>query len=532
MQLLDLYPCKGVYQPGEAITLEAVIESRIASEGELSLTCYHLAQAVETYRFPVSVEDGRQTLPISFRLSANASRGYGIEAELVNHLGNETSVGRTAFDVQESWLSYPRYGFLTDFQPGRTGDSALKWLVRFHINGLQFYDWQYRHDQLLPPQEAYTDPLGRELSLNTVRSLIEGSHEKGIATLAYMAIYAASLPFAEGHQAWRMFDDRGQPSNFEDFLGLMDPSPGSPWVDHLLEQCDRTLSGLSFDGLHVDQYGESKIGFKHNGEQIDLPSAFQAFIESLKENRPDACVTFNAVKNWPIDELAVAPQDFVYIELWPETPTYQELYEIARGGRAKSGSKPVVIAQYIPVDHEANIRLSDALIFASGGSRIELGEQGRLLCDPYFPKHQAIPETFQNVLRRYYDFAVRYGELIGPSAESLEDADLSLHEGLLTVVRRQGDWAALHLINFTGIEGAHWCDLHPAPRKLLDLSIPLPRDWNIQAAWYASPDEEQIGLRRLEIGDGGERMHTVVPSLEYWSMLALELGDDPGSVHG
>ena len=531
MQLLDLYTCKGAYQPGELITLEAVIESRGASKGELSLTCCHLAQAVETYNFPVSLEDGRQALPISFTLDSKAPRGYGIEAELVDDLGNETSVESTAFDVQESWLSYPRYGFLTDFQPNRMGDSALKWLARFHINGLQFYDWQYRHDQLLPLKEVYTDPLGRELSLTTVRNLIETAHEKGIAAMAYLAVYAASLPFAEGHQAWRLFDEQGQPSNFEDFLGLMDPSPGSPWVDHLLKECERTLSGLPFDGLHIDQYGEPKIGFKESGEPIDLPAAFQTFIESVKEIRPEASVTFNAVKNWPIDELAEAPQDFVYIELWPETPTYQDVFEIVHGGRAKSGGKPVVIAQYIPAEHVANIRLSDALIFSLGGSRIELGEESRLLADPYFPKHQSIPEDLQQVLQCYYDFAVRYGELIGPSAETLEDADISLPEGLLPVVRRQRDWVALHLINFTGIEGTHWCDMHPAPQKLLDLSISLPKDWNVRAAWFASPDVKQIGLTRLDISNEDERIHLVAPSLEYWSMVALEIEEDLKGIH-
>ena len=532
MELLDLYPCKGVYLPGEVITLKAVIGSRGASKGELSLTCYHLAQAVKTYHFPVFLEDGCQALPISFILDSKTPRGYGIEAELVDDLSNETSVESTAFDVQESWLSYPRYGFLTDFQPKRTGESALKWLACFHINGLQFYDWQYRHDHLLPPRESYTDPLGRKLSLTTVRTLVETAHEKGIAAMAYLAVYAASLPFAEEHQAWRLFDDQGQPINFEDFLGLMDPSPGSPWVDHLLKECERTLAGLPFDGLHIDQYGEPKIGFKQSGEPIDLPAAFRTFIESVKKIRPEISATFNAVKNWPIDELAESPQDFVYIELWPETPTYQDVFEIVHRGREKSGGKPVVIAQYIPAEHVANIRLSDALIFSLGGSRIELGEEGRLLADPYFPKHQSIPEKLQQVLQCYYDFAVRYGELIGPSSETLVDTDISLPESLVPIVRRRGDRVALHLINFSGLEAAQWCDMHPAPKKLLDLSISLPKDWNVRSAWFSSPDMERIGLSRLEISNEDERIHVVVPSLEYWSMVVLEIEEDQVSIRG
>jgi dextranase len=522
MQLLDLYPRKGTYQPSEAITLEAVIESSGECEGELSLICYHLARAVETFEFPVSLEEGLEIIPVTFNLASRTPKGYGIEAVLVDGGGNVTSVDSTAFDVQESWLSYPRYGFLTDFQPDRTGNSATKWLARYHINGLQFYDWQYRHDHLLPPSEKYTDSLGRELSLAVVRNLIENAHDYGIAAMAYLAVYAASLPFAEQHQAWRLFDDQDLPINFEDFLGLMDPSSGSPWVDHLLTECDCALAELPFDGLHVDQYGDPKVGYTADGEPIDLPSAFQSFIESMKLRLPEASVTFNAVGNWPIDALAVAPQDFVYIEIWPKTPSYQDLYDVVRGGREKSNGKPVVIAQYIPVENEANIRLSDALIFASGGSRIELGEEGRLLTDPYFPKHQAIPDDFQQSLRLYYDFAVRYGELIGPSAETMDGYDVSVPDGVLSVFRRSGKWMAAHLINFTGIEQAHWSETHSSPQRLEDLVLSLPMEMNIREVWYASPDTDDLSLEPMlwQRDKGG--IHITIPSLDYWGMAVLE----------
>ncbi len=76
------------------------------------------------------------------------------------------------------------------------------------------------------------------------------------------------------------------------------------------------------------------------------------------------------------------------------------------------------MALYLPADRPTNIRLADALIFSCGGSRIELGEGERLLADPYFPKHQPLTPELRTTLRRYYDFAVRYGEWLGPAAPS------------------------------------------------------------------------------------------------------------------
>ncbi|NIS80055.1 MAG: hypothetical protein GTO14_07570 [Anaerolineales bacterium] len=526
MRLLDLYPLRGAYKPGEAISLEVTVEATRVEQGELRLTCYHLNHVEQTFKIPIKAQAGQHTLPITFNLTSNMTRGYGLEAELVDQQGQVTGRAATAFDVLESWLTFPRYGFLTDFEAHRSTAEASAWLARFHINGLQFYDWHYRHDHHVPPEDEYVDPLGRALSLETVREMINHAHGHGIAAMAYMAVYAASLPFAEQHRDWRLYDEHNQPINFEDFLGLMDPSANGAWVDHLIGECERTLNELPFDGLHVDQYGDPKEGFNLQGEPVDLPSAFQDFIRLLKDRFPEKSVTFNAVGNWPIEALAVAPQDFVYIEIWPPTPTYQDIYDVVRGARLKSTGKPVVVALYILVEHAANIRLADALIFASGGSRIELGEQGRLLTDPYFPNHQALTQDLNAVLRRYYDFAVRYGDLIGPSAAEIVIEELSEPDSIWFIPRRFGNWMALHLINFTGLEGAKWCERHRAPESLQELSISIPITDGIREVWWASPDGAQMALTPAPWDAEDGRIQVTIPSLDFWTMIVFEMGDD------
>src|SRR4030095_7675836 len=90
----------------------------------------------------------------------------------------------SAFDVLSKWTDFPRYGFLTNFSASRADpETVLKKLTRFHIHGLQFYDWQYRHDQLIAPTEEYVDPLRREMSLASVRMLVDVARQHGMVAM-------------------------------------------------------------------------------------------------------------------------------------------------------------------------------------------------------------------------------------------------------------------------------------------------------------------------------------------------------------
>ena len=61
-----------------------------------------------------------------------------------------------------------------DYTAGRDVEGVVDNFHRLHLNAVQFYDWMYRHARLLPPTDDFVDPLGRELSLATVRRLAMG----------------------------------------------------------------------------------------------------------------------------------------------------------------------------------------------------------------------------------------------------------------------------------------------------------------------------------------------------------------------
>jgi dextranase len=364
-----------------------------------------------------------------------------------------------------------------------------------------------------------------------------------MAAMPYLAVYAASLEFWREHADWALYDEQGEALSFVDFLGLMDPTAGRPWSIHMLNECKKVLAALPFDGLHVDQYGEHfgdedgkpKKVFDADGEVVDIPKAFSQFLHSLGAAHPAAPVTFNAVGNWPIAALAAAPQDFVYIEIWPPSTSYFDLVEIVLNARRLSRDKAVIIALYLPASRIANIRLADALIFSCGGARIELGDKERLLSDPYFPKHQALSPELKAVLRRYYDFAVRYQELFGPAVRSvpepplLEEPSLLVSEGIWHAVRQSPGRLTLCLVNMCGVIEPRWDKDHSEPQAQINGRLTLFSDQLIRQVLWATPDSLDPNLRSINWQVVENRIEVNLPELIYWAILVFELDEEMGT---
>src|SRR5690606_6468586 len=103
---------------------------------------------------------------------------------------------------------------------------------RLHLTGVQFYDWAYRHAELLGGGEEYLDALGQPVSLDTVRRYVAAVRERGADPLGYAAVYAvgpAEWPRWE-HDA--LLDAGGAPYALGDFLFIVDPA-SADWLAHL-----------------------------------------------------------------------------------------------------------------------------------------------------------------------------------------------------------------------------------------------------------------------------------------------------------
>jgi dextranase len=517
MIIIDVYPLKGFFLPDEQPSFRLLLQADQTQSVELHLSVYAMQTRCYEFTLKLTCAPGEQSLCLALPAEANLScGGYAL------CLSYDVKQVWTAFDVQQSWLDFPRYGFLSDFstaldEPGLI-EARLENLAKFHLNGLQFYDWQYRHDQLVAPTDQYLDPLKRPLSLHTIRRLIAAAHLVNLAAMPYLAIYGASIEFWRQHPDWGMYTREGKPLLFEDFLGLMNPASGSSWAAHLADQCWQTLAALPFDGLHIDQYGDPKQAFTSTGDEIDLPEAFVGFIDARKHDL-QVPVIFNAVGNWPIEALAKSQADMMYIEVWPPTPRFTDIQQIVENARSLSGGKPVVIPIYIPAVNKTNLLLADAVIAASGGTHLELGDDLKLLSDPYFPKSETLPEDYQLELRRYWDFITAYQALIGPQAENIE-LSATLPYGVHGITRGNGSLLALNLIQFSPEDC--WTEAQAVRTCFMDMPVSVEVQFEVKGVWWASPDLLRWQWQPLEYQQQGKMLICNLPALIHWSTILIE----------
>lgn len=547
-QILDLELDRAFYQPGEAVRLTLHLRSEVdtPAAARLAAAVYHLAGPVDAIQRDVALDNGAQRIDLTWRPPPAAPRGYGIDVRLESKAGDVLARAATAFDVLEHWTQMPRYGFLTDFAPGRSDAmETMTALTRYHINALQFYDWMYRHEQFLTDRDPYRDPLGRTLSRQTVDALIGAAHAHGIAAMPYTAVYGASVAFYREHPNWALLKPDGQPVLFgEDFLVIMDPRPDSPWSHHLLSQFDRVLEQTAFDGIHLDQYGDPKVGYDAAGRSFDLDAPLAAFIDATRARvnarRANGAVVFNAVNNWPIDAVAPAGQNIVYIEVWPPHNWLSDLHALIVQAQALGHGKPVVLAAYISPGWEHTARLIDAVIFASGGGHIELGERDGMLADAYFPNYATMTPALASAMRRYYDFAVRYQEVIGPrtrdatrpylhrvSIDGVSTSPALLSDKVWPIVREGEGFTAISLVNLVGVNSPEWAQpIASPPQALGPATVRITADRQIDRIWRATPDgddpsPQSIAFTRRQDLDGNPIV-LEMPFLKYWSVLVLE----------
>ena len=132
----DARPERTSHRPGDEVVI--LVDSVVAQR--VSVVVTHLGDEVRRSDEEVAVGRTRVSLGVvdegSFAVRVDAADG---------------STATTAFDVTANALARPRYGFVTDFLPGRVdGDEVADSLRAFHLNAVQFYDWMYRHASLLP----------------------------------------------------------------------------------------------------------------------------------------------------------------------------------------------------------------------------------------------------------------------------------------------------------------------------------------------------------------------------------------------
>ena len=390
---MELIPTRATYAPDEPI------EITVAGATEpVTVGLWHLDRLV-----------GEVTGRDSVSFDPPGLGGYGVTS----------GDAGTAVDVLADPLDRPRYGFVADFPAGHTPDALVDTARRLHLNMIQFYDWAHRYASLVPDTDDYIDPLGRRLSLAAVRGLTAALREIGSESMGYAAVYAVGGVDWEAWQHAGLFTAEGEPHRFtDDLLLVVDPSNES-WMKHFAADLRQSMADVGFTGFHLDSYGWPKRAYRADGSVADLNDGFAALLEHLRDEVPDGRLLFNNVNDFPTWSTTRTRQDGTYIEVWAPHSTLAHIGGLVERARAFHRSRTPILAAYVTAyrDHPAEVadvtaQLTMATIFSHGGTHLLNGEGGAVLVDPYYPTNHAAAPTTQDMMRRWYDFLVRYGDLL------------------------------------------------------------------------------------------------------------------------
>lgn len=462
---MDLYPTRSTFAPGEVVDLVAESIPR----GRVVVT--RAGRAVTAHPH----EGGDRIV-----LGALPVGGYGVTLE-----SDAGVVAATAFDVLGSPRERPRYGFVSEFGPDRDDvRETADWLTRLHVNVVQFYDWAYEHARLVAPDDDdFVDPCGRLTSHRTARALVAECARIGALSMGYAAVYGVGHDHAKQHPEQLLYHREGSPWALADLLEIGNLAEGNPWRSHITGQFGEAVEALGFDGLHLDTYGSPKIAWDVDGRPVDLAVEFPGFLREVRAALPDATLFFNNVNDYPTWTSARAPLDATYIEVWDPHTDYAHLRTLALSAELRAPGRPVILAAYLTAfaagDDDAarwSARLALATAFAHGAHYLLVGENGRVLTHPYYPKFARPGAVSVALLRQWFDFAVAAGDVLyAPDAADVTHAHFSSDENddlavtapapvspdpvagaLWTVLRRARGASTVHLIDLTAQTSPAW----------------------------------------------------------------------------
>jgi len=493
------------------------------------------------------------TVDIIIRLKALAVGNYGIEVR-INQL-----VYELAFDVVKAYKDCVRYGFLSDFSSQDNDTNDVEYLKNLHLNTVQFYDWMYTHDQLIASEKLYLDPLGRPTSIDVIQLKIDKCIELGMRPFAYGAVYAASKNLYQKHPEWGLYTLNHQPLVFFDWLNFMNISRECGWRDYIIKQFTTAIEKLHFMGIHMDTYGFPKNVYDFYGNNISLGDHFPSLInqasQMIQRINPQNGTIFNCVNNWPVEKVASAEQDAIYIEVWPPHDHYIDLYRLIREAKFLSHNNVILAAYMHPFKNaktpleikqaENALLLTNAVINASGGTQLVFGERYGILQDSYYANYAISSESFKSKIQNYADYLVRYGDLLyndcgmdismTSTSGINEDVQFSSNQvsfspdgkehSVWTIVREQLNRMTIQLINLSN-NNTLWNQPKNNNGIVDDIEILVNIDRKITGVYYASPDDslKASKLDHLEQNTNrGKRLTVKIPSLMIWSTVWIEM---------
>ncbi|HEY2173823.1 MAG TPA: glycoside hydrolase family 66 protein [Mycobacteriales bacterium] len=373
--ITDIATDKSRYSPGETVRVTIGVTNKTGRpirSGAVTLNFTALQQAAgRPVRQPLSLSEGAsRTLTFTWKAPRADYTGYLARAVATDASGGPLDSANVAVDVSSSWARFPRYGYMTnnsfgksDLSPAQAA-SVMKTMSSYHIDGLQFYDWQYNHDQPLcgtvsaPCSSWIDDGNQRTVYASAVKDLVGAAHNKNIVAMPYNAIFSADNGWCCGapdyhtqglgiSPTWGIYQDTSHTTPLSFFQwDYMDPS-NPDWQRFLMKQEMAAIQAFGFDGYHGDTFGDpDTIDYRYDGQPAGVASnscttdtetansstpvhnvagsptwisgTFPSFLKYAKSVLGRKYLMFNPVSyDHAHCEANTSAADLLYTELWP-----------------------------------------------------------------------------------------------------------------------------------------------------------------------------------------------------------------------
>lgn len=552
---VDLTTNKACYLPGENVIFTS--EDAIPSEAKIRYRSMGKLIAEQT------VSGNTWT----WQAPSTDFTGYLVDVYKTQDDGTEVVLGTIGVDVSSDWTRFPRYGFVATFDASKKKNGVIEeemaFLNRCHINGVQFQDWHNKHHWPLGGMreqldDVYKDIANRDVYTEVIKKYIDVQHSYGMKSIFYNLCFGVlEDASADGiKDEWYIFKGTGRtdkdlhdlPDSWKSDIYLVNPA-NEEWQSYIAERNDDVYANFDFDGYQIDQLGSRGDRYDYDGNKINLPKGYASFIEAMKDKHPDKTLIMNAVSSYGASQIAgTGKVDFLYNETWADEASFKDLYTIIKANDQYSNySLQTVFAAYMNYNiadkkGEFNIPgvlLTDAVIFALGGSHLELGDH--MLCKEYFPNENLnMSSSLRTQIIRYYDFMTAYQNLLRGKDSSAETAvTLNYVKSGKNMINawppQQGKIASyaknvegrqvIHLLNFINADELSWRDLNgtmPTPSLQNKMELELAVSQKISRIWTASPDAHAGASQDLTFEQKDGKVFFTLPSLKYWAMIVIE----------
>lgn len=487
-------------------------------------------------------------------------KGYMVE--IYDSKDDKKIYATIAVDVSSDPARFPRNAFLSDY--GKLSkpymDSIMRAINRYHMNYVQAQDWEYEHHKPLAgtvtqPEENWKDIGNRDNYKSTVQNYIALAHQYGMFTLHYNLIYGSlDNANAEGvSDEWRLYTNVKNKERerialpmppFKSGLNIMNPAD-TGWQNYLSENTAEAWKIYDFDGYQIDQMGDlNKSLYDATGNEVNMALTFEPFIKAIKRSFPKKRMVMNAVSQYGQDGIAQSPVDFLYTEVWPPDDGYKDLARVILHNDSLTNDKMrTVMAAYMDYDlaekrgffSTPGVIMTDAVIFAFGGSHLELGDH--MLGKEYFPNAKLkMREDLKAAMISYYDFLTAYENLLrdggkfNPPTVISNSRSLTLNnwppkEGQVSVIGKDlGDKQVLHFINFNKANTLNWRDnkgTQAPPSIIGNAGFTFTSNKAIKMIWMASPDLNGGASTTIAFTQKGNKVSFILPTLQYWDMVVI-----------